>query len=135
MSGGRRRGGKPAPFISIPRHVMRSESYKGLGGSAVKLLNALLYQYRGNNNGDLSTGWALMKQHGFKSQETLTRAKNELLQADLIMVTREGRFMNPNGQATLYAVTWAPIDDCRGKSLEVDPTVTPPRKFTLEHLA
>ena len=32
----------------------------------------------------------------------------------------------------LYALTWQPIDECRGKNLELSPTTTAPRKFSLE---
>lgn len=113
---------------------MECDDFKKISGSAVKLLLSLAYQYRGNNNGDLTAAWSVMsEQHGFKSPGVLDRAKKQLLDANLIMQTRTGTFMNPGGQCGLYALTWQPIDDCRGKRLEVKPTTTPPRKFSMEN--
>ena len=87
--------------------VMRSADYRNLKGNAVKLLNALVFQYNGNNNGDLTAAWSVMhKQHGFSSKGTLQRALQQLVNADLITKTRESFFQNPNNQCALYALTW-----------------------------
>ncbi len=102
-------------FAGIPRIVMEHHDYKSLSGSAVKLLNLMAYQYRGKNNGDLTAAWGFAKKHGFNSQATLNRATHELLNADLILRTRDGVFLNPGGRCALYAVTWQPIDECIGK--------------------
>lgn len=119
-------------FAGIPHTVMDHDDYQGLRGSAVKLLMELVRQYNGHNNGDLSAGWGLMKRRGFRSKATLDKARNELLEKRLIVITRHGRFMNPGGACSLYALTWQPIDECPGKQLERQPTTTPPRKFSLE---
>lgn len=111
---------------------MNNPSFTNLGGTATKLLLVMAYHYKGKNNGDLSVSWSLMKAFGFKSEATLSRAVKELLEAELIIRTREGRFLNPGGQCALYALSWLPIDECEGKRLEVKPTITPPRKFSLE---
>ena len=73
----------------------------------------------------------LLKERGFRSKETLSRAINELLEARLIMRTRVGYFQNPGGRCALYALTWQPIDECGGK-LEVAATSKAPRIFSLE---
>jgi hypothetical protein len=46
----------------------------------------------------------------------------------MIIKTRQGGKNYP----CLYAITWQPIDECRGKNLELGPTTTAPRKFSLE---
>jgi hypothetical protein len=110
---------------------MQSADFKGLPGNAVKLLMALAYQYRGSNNGNLIVAWSIMKRDfGFRSQETVTRAKNQLEAARIIVQTRTPKFFNPGGQCALYAVTWQSIDECPGRRLEVKPTIKPWRDFS-----
>jgi hypothetical protein len=113
---------------------MEHPDYISLTGNAVKLLNCLAYQYRGRNNGDLTAAWGYVKNHGFKSQGTLHRATQELIDCRLIFKTREGRFLNPGGQCALYALSWQSVDECQGKRLELEPTITPLRKFSLERV-
>lgn len=98
-------------FAGIPRWIMETDDYKGLGGNAVKLLNELSYQYRKYNNGDLTVAWHVLKNRGWKSRTTIERARDELLSVDLIVCTREGRFLNPGGLCALYALRWLPIND------------------------
>ena len=120
--------------IQIPHLVMNSNDYRNLPANAVKLLNALIYQYRGRNNGDLTAAFNYMRDFGFRSKVTLHRALTQLLDARLIIRTREGRFMNPGGKCALFALTWKPVDECQGRQLEFGPTNTPPRKFSLEKI-
>ncbi len=112
-------------FISIPFVVLKSEDYRNLKPYAAKLLNLMLMQFNGNNNGDLSAAWSTMSEYGFKSKGTLNRSINALLDAGLIIRTRESYFQHPNNQCRLYAVTWKPIDDCHGKRLDVRAMVQP----------
>jgi hypothetical protein len=99
----------------------------------VKLLLALAYQFNGRNNGDLTAAWSVMhEQHGFRSKGTLQRSLRALLDANLILQTRQSLFQHPNNQCSLYALTWLPIDECPGKRLDVSPTRRPPRKFSME---
>jgi hypothetical protein len=121
---------KAESFAGIPRTVMRNDDYKGLSGNAVKLLMALCFQYRGHGNGNLTAAWSVMKEHGFKSQDTLNRAKQELLDAGLIVQTRTGLFQNPGGRCALYALTWLPIHECPGRNLEIKPTTMAYRDFS-----
>ena len=126
-----RRKGKRAgqSFAAIPRGVMDNPDYKSVSGNGVKLLVELAYQYRGYNNGDLTTAFSVLKNRGWSSRQTIDRAKKELLKHGLILQTREGKFLNPGGRCALYALTWLPVDECQGKDLEVKPTNTPPRTF------
>ncbi len=126
------KGRNPAgTFARLPSNVMDSEDFRTLSGSALKVLMCLLRQYRGSNNGDLSATLSQAKVWGVNSTSTLTIALKELLDRELIIRTREGRFLKPGGCCALYALTWQPIDECEGK-LEVSPTATAPRKFSLE---
>ena len=111
-------------FYWIPRRVHQSADYRCLSGNAVKLINALAYQFTGNNNGDMTATWSVMRdRHGLRSPETLHNVRNELLAANLIYITRQGG----RGQCSLYALTWMPIDECNGK-LDCKTTIVPIRK-------
>ncbi len=118
-------------FAALPHVVMDSEGFRSLSGGALKVLLGLLRQYRGSNNGDLSASISQAKAWGVNSTSTLAAALKELQERDLIVRTREGRFTKPGGCCALYALSWQPVDECGGK-LEVEPTTTPPRKFSLE---
>ena len=105
---GRRESGS---FVLIPHAMLESEPYSRLSGSAVKLMFDLYCQYKGHNNGDLSMAWSRMQKRGWRSKETLYRARNILQQNGFIVQTRQGG----KHQCSLYAVTWRPIDECSGK--------------------
>ena len=96
-------------FLALPVSVLHSQAYAGLSPYAAKLLLDIGSQYRGDNNGDLSAAWKLMKPKGWRSEATLNKAKRELLQAGFIVETRIGR--RPN-LCTLYALTWLALDPC-----------------------
>ena len=119
-----------ASFSGIPRVVMECPDYINLSGSAIRLLVELAYSYKGGNNGDLCPAWTLMKERGFRSKATLTRVIKELVAAEMIMLTRQGQFIR--NKAGLYALTWAPINECSGKHLDESSTQIPPRNFSLE---
>lgn len=116
----RERGG----FVALPHILLQSDSFVTLSAHAKALLLDLLAQYKGNNNGDLCLAWSVMKLRGWKSEATLNKAKQELLAKDFIMVTRQGG----KHCASLYALTFYSIDECKGK-LEVEPTHSPPSSW------
>ena len=121
----------PGGYAGIPRIVIESDDFKRLSKAAKVLLLLMAYQFRGSNNGDLSAAPALLKGWGISSKTTTQKAVQELIERNLIIRTREGRFLNPGGRCALYALTWKPIDECQGK-IEVSATRTPPRKFSME---
>jgi len=121
------RGGSIQSFAGIPRHVMRSKSFRSLTSSAIRVLIWLAFEYRGKNNGDLAATHKLAVGWGIRAKDTLTAALRELIAEGMIIKTREGQFINPGSECALYALTWAPIDECPGKNLEVSCTRTPPR--------
>jgi hypothetical protein len=126
---GRRETGR---FVAFPHTVIKTQDYIGLSYKSKVLLMDLALQYYGSNNGDLTVAFAVLRNRGWKRQATISEAVKELLDADLIIRTREGQFRNPHSRCALYAITWQPIDDCNGKDLCVNPTTIAPRKFSFE---
>ncbi|MBO68727.1 MAG: hypothetical protein CL398_10495 [Acidiferrobacteraceae bacterium] len=108
-------------FVMMPHHVLAHDNFKTLSPRATKFLMDLLAQFRGNNNGDLCATLKTMRERGWNSSDQLHKAKNELIEKDVIIVARQGGL----NKANLYAVTWFPIDECKGK-LDVAPTRTAP---------
>jgi hypothetical protein len=108
-------------FVPMPHVVIRSLSWSKLSPHAIKLLIDLLAQYKGDNNGDLALAWTTMVERGWKSRDTLNKARKELLDEGWIVLARQGG----RHQCSLYAVTFYAIDYCKGK-LEIQATASPP---------
>ena len=106
-----------APFYYC---VLRSDGFIQLSAYAVKLLNDLLSQYYGSNNGDLCATFSVMQKRGWKSKGTLNRAVKELLEAGFVEVSRQGG----RHLCSLYAFTFYAVDECKGK-LDIAPTSKP----------
>jgi len=112
-------------YFLIPDVMLTHPDFTALSGSAVKMLCALGAQYNGYNNGDLCVSLKIMKRYGWKSNNGITRAKRELIERSWIMQTKQGGLgIGPD----LFAITWQPIDECKGK-LDVRPTEKPPRSL------
>lgn len=114
---GRREGGS---FSAWPHACNDSENFCRLSLPARALLFEFLGQIRRANNGDLSCAWALLKPRGWRSRDTIERARAELERAGWIIRTRQGGRNAPN----LYAVTWLSIEHCGGK-LDISPGAPP----------
>jgi hypothetical protein len=99
------------PFMALPHYYFRAPEFGSLSGRAVKLLIEIGLQYTGSNNGDLAATYSMMRPRGFKSADLLRKARNELINAGWIMVTRQGGKHAPS----LYALTFQNIDQCKGK--------------------
>ena len=108
-------------FLRLPHHVLQHETFKTLSTRATKLLIDIAAQYRGSNNGDLCAPFSLMKKRGWNSNDQLDKAKKELIKQDVIQLTRQGG----RNKCNLYALTWFPIDECKGK-LDIASTTTAP---------
>lgn len=115
-------------FAGIPRVVLETDDFLGLNSSAKVVLFYIANCYRGKNNGDLSATHEQLKTWGIGSKSTLASALAQLIHTNLIIQSRAGRFLNPGGRCSLYAVTWMPIDECNGKH-DLEPTMTQPRSF------
>jgi hypothetical protein len=108
-------------FAFIPVEVLQSDTCMTLPNYSVRVLLAIAAQYRGNNNGDLSMTRSIALSFGIRSQQHLVTSLSMLLERGLIEKTRQGG-KKPFGP-TLYAITWQPIDDIRGK-IGSGPTTT-----------
>ena len=98
-------------FLVVPHELLLSDAYISLSSKAVKCLFDMYVEYKGNNNGDLSCTIKVMKKRGWKSKSQLDKARKELIAKGLIVLTRQGG----RNKCSLYAVTWKPIDECKGK--------------------
>ena len=123
MAANRRKSkGRSGPsFVQLPHYVLQSQEWTRLSGWETKWLLDLMAQYRGSNNGDLSMPWSYLCKRGWASKETAYRARNKLLGAGWIVITRKGWKKIP----TLYAVTLWGIDECDCKIKEETPAPAP----------
>lgn len=118
---GRRSG---PTFGAKPHHIFRADTKNHkpspasvLSHMAAHLLDNLVAQYNGTNNGDLTAAPKIMKLYGWTSQGSVYSALTELLARGFIEQTRQGG----RNQCSLYALTWMAIDECGGK-LDISPT-------------
>ncbi len=110
---GRRESGAFAP---IPCSALNHRNMYMLSSKANKLLLLMLSKIRFKtggpvNNGDISIPWSDARSKGWRSKQTLQKARDELLYYGFITLTRQGGL----NQCSLYAITWWSIDECKGK--------------------
>lgn len=98
-------------FAAIPHSVLDSRAYLSLSHPARSLLVEIARQYHGDDNGRMLVTMAHLGPRGWTSNDTINRAKAELLTAHLIYETCKGR--RPN-RASWYAVTWLTLDKLEG---------------------
>ncbi len=94
-------------FIALPWSVMDSPAFAALSHPARSLLLELARQFVRDNNGRLLASAAYLAKRGWTSNDTITRAKRELLEAGFIHETVKGQ--RPN-RAAWYALTWYALD-------------------------
>lgn len=109
-----------ARFSLLPHRVQESANWKMCSASAIRLLTDLVLQFRGKNNGDLCTALTTLRTRGWTRSQTISIAARELCHYGLIQMTRQGNLHRPS----LYALTWHPIDHCKGK-LEISASEVP----------
>lgn len=114
--------------LALPYRLLISDAFDNLSTKAVTVLIKLARNYNGRNNGDLSCTASMMAKGKPMDAKTLASALAELMDAGPIIRTRESRKGGREqgmARCALYAITWAAIDECPGKDLEVSPG--PPR--------
>lgn len=97
-------------YALFPREVLESEAYRALPDSAARVLFALAGQFYGVNNGTLALPWSTAPTLGIKTQAKLYGGLRVLEAADLIVCTRRGMLVGGKKLASLYALTWWPIN-------------------------
>ena len=104
-------------FTPVPHRVMKSDNYMSLSHTAARLLWDIAAQWGKDNNGRLLASWAKMSARGWKSADTLHRARTELVKAGFIYQTVQGH--RPN-KASWYAITWFPLEKLNGYDAGVE---------------
>jgi hypothetical protein len=98
-------------FVALPWSVLDSPAFLALSHPAKALLLEVARQCHGDDNGRLLVSRPLLAARGWKSVDVITRAKQELLDAELIFETVKGQ--RPN-KASWYAVTWHKLGKLQG---------------------
>ena len=102
---------EPGRYIALPLAVIDSPAYQNLSHTAKALLIEVARQRSGGDNGRLLLSMRHLASRGWRSGDTVTRAKRELLDAKLIYETVKGH--RPN-RASWYALTWYILDKLPG---------------------
>lgn len=104
-------------FVAIPWTVLDCPAYQCLSHPAKALLLEVARQFVRDNNGRMLLSRACMATRGWKSCDTIAKAKAELLDAGFIFQTVQGH--RPN-KASWYAVTWRALDKMQGYDAGTD---------------
>lgn len=116
----------PGRWTALPHMVIHSKEYRKLGFAARSLLFDIAAQYNASNNGKLVCCMKYLKPLGWTSNDTITRARRELVASGLLIQTRQG-MKPPLSQAAWFAIGWFGLDVRTG--LDIDPNKY--RKCTL----
>lgn len=98
-------------FVALPWSVLDCPAYARLSHPARSLLMEFARQFVRDNNGRLLASAAYLAARGWTSNDVITRAKRELLEAGFVFETAKGQ--RPN-KAGWYAVTWRTLDKIDG---------------------
>ncbi len=112
----------------VPYTLLRHPNFTRLSPYAHKLLMDVARQYSGFNNGYLCCSWALMKDMGWKSENTVRLAMQELEHYQILERTQQGGRNKPN----LHALTWRRIDGKPDNQLDTRPTMRPSDAWKVE---
>lgn len=103
-------------FVALPTVVLDSPGYRALSHTARSLLVDIARQYTGHNNGKLVACAKYLAPMGWKSNNTVQNALQQLLACGLVVETRKGGFPNT---AAWYALAWCDLD--QGEALDINP--------------
>lgn len=106
----------PGRFAALPHVVLDSPAYTKASVAAKALLNEVMRQHNGSNNGRFHLAHTWLAGRGWPSKSSVEKARNELIERGLIIQTKQGGLVvGPNW----YAVTWLSITNYVG--LEIGP--------------
>lgn len=96
------------PWFALSLEMIRSRAFAELSPHAAKLFLDLCAQLGPNSlrNGDLTATPGVMRARGWTSEPTLKAAVQELLNAGLLILSRQGN----KRRCSLYALTPWPLD-------------------------
>ena len=98
-------------YSALSHAVMDSAAYTGASVTAKALLNELVRQHNGKNNGHLHLAQPWLSRRGWASKSSIEKARAELLERGLIVQTRQGGMgIGP----TRFALTWLIISNFAG---------------------
>lgn len=117
----KRDNGMGGRFVGLPHWVMLHPAFRTASARARALLFDVALQYNGRNNGRLVTAAKALRPLGWRSDDGIQKAKNELLALGLLVETRKGA--KPN-RAAWYALSWRPLDSAEGFDLNPRAYVT-----------
>jgi len=121
--GGKSRGKNPVTvrgdWFAIPIDFLKSRACAELSPQGIKMLMDLCAQLGRNasGNGDLTASPTIMAPRGWGSNATRVAALQELLDADLLIITRHG----DRRRCDLFAITLWPLDSEKLPKLDVKP--------------
>lgn len=113
-------------YGALPHAVLDSTAYTGASPVAKALLNELIRQHNGGNNGRLHLAHTWLAPRGWPSKSAVEKARAELIERGLIILTRQGGlFIGPS----YHALTWLQISNHVG--LETSPSTYHPGAWLL----
>lgn len=121
----------PMGAFMLPKALMAHPDFREISSSAQKVLMVLGYQFNGRNNGDLSATHIMLQDWGGMAKATLAASLRELQERNLIVKTRTNYKGRDGARCALYALTWAPVNECPGKMLEVPASPFSKRKLSI----
>jgi len=102
-------------YTPLPKILLESTAFMFASHSAKALLLELMFQHTGYNNGHLNLAMSKLRPRGW-CVATMMRARNELLERNLIVQTKRGGL---NLGPDLFALTWHNISNFVG--LDIGP--------------
>jgi hypothetical protein len=115
-------------FVALPLVVLESPGYRAASHVARALLVDIAMQYVGRNNGRLVACMKYLQPLGWRSNDTVVRARRELLHLGLLVETRKGGFPNT---AAWYSLAWQALDVTDG--LDINPKLYRTGGYRLAH--
>src|ERR1700722_11212441 len=77
-------------FAAVPHEVMDGIAFAGASHRAKSMLFELVRQHNGRNNGHLQLAMSWLRGRGWSSTDQAQKAKEELIERELIVKTRLG---------------------------------------------
>lgn len=98
-------------YTPVPHFLLDSKAFQFASVRAKALLFDLLRQHTGYNNGHLQLSTSWLRKRGWTSNDQIQKAKEELIERNLITKVRLGGLGIGPDQ---YALTWIPISNYTG---------------------